>query len=286
MEEQPKPQEQPQQPQQPPQQPRMRRVLIGTPSYDGKTDVWYNDSMNTTIKIGMANGVDICPIYLSSDAMVQRARNDLIQMFLQSDFDDFVFIDADQAWDPRWVFSLISRPQDVVGGVVVKKNDVPGFNVKLLNLDPKIEIDGLMEVEYIGTGFLKISRKAAQAVYDMSEPYTNSEKSNRMTFDIKIVNGELVSEDNIFCDKWRGLGGKVWIDPHMTCSHVGAKRWDGNFLAFLQWLKEEREKEAALRKEEEGEQAKVVIEPEAPKKARRAPVKKAPTKKPPKKVVS
>jgi hypothetical protein len=54
-----------------------------------------------------------------------------------------------------------------------------------------------------------------------------------MVFDVKLVDGELVSEDNIFCGKWRELGGKVWIDPSMTCNHIGPKKYSGNFMEYL-----------------------------------------------------
>lgn len=226
-------QEQPQQ--------RFRRVLIGTASYDGKTEAWYNDSMYTTIKIGLMNGFDILPLTICYDAMVQNARNDLIQTFvLDESLDDLIFIDADQSWDPQWVFSLLSRPQDVIGGTVVKKSDEPGFNVKLLPGDPKLELDGTMKVSYVGTGFLKVSRKAATAVYNISEPYNHSNKSNRMTFDLKIIDGDLVSEDNVFCQKWKDLGGEVFIDPNMTCSHIGVKKYQGDFMAYLNWIEHQK----------------------------------------------
>jgi hypothetical protein len=54
-----------------------------------------------------------------------------------------------------------------------------------------------------------------------------------MVFDVQIVNGDLVSEDNVFCKKWRSLGGKVFIDPAMTCNHIGVKKYQGNFLNFI-----------------------------------------------------
>jgi hypothetical protein len=54
-----------------------------------------------------------------------------------------------------------------------------------------------------------------------------------MVFDVQLIDGELVSEDNVFCRKWRGLGGKVWIDPSMTCNHIGVKKYSGSFMDFV-----------------------------------------------------
>jgi len=211
----------------------MRKVLIGTPAHDGRVDVWYANSLVNTVKMAHQLGVEIHPVYLSYDSLVQRARNDLVRLALEENFDDLIFMDSDQEWDPAWIFKLLDYNVDVVGGTVVKKSEQPMFNVKALKSGIRIGKDGLMEVEAIGTGFLRISRKALQTVWDASPEYTNENKKCRMVFDVKLVDGELVSEDNIFCGKWRELGGKVWIDPSMTCNHIGPKKYSGNFMEYL-----------------------------------------------------
>ena len=54
-----------------------------------------------------------------------------------------------------------------------------------------------------------------------------------MVFDIKIENGDLISEDFVLCNKWKSLGYKVWIDPTITCNHIGIKKYKGNLNNFL-----------------------------------------------------
>lgn len=211
----------------------MRKVLIGTPAHDGRVDVWYCNSLVNTIKIAPHFDTLIQPIYMSYDSLVQRARNDLVRLTLEEGFDDLIFIDSDQEWDPMWVFKLLEYEEDVVGGTVIKKSDSPGFNVKVLNLELKQQENGLMEVESVGTGFMKISKKALQAVWNQSPEYTNEGRVCRMVFDVQLIDGELVSEDNVFCRKWRSMGNKVYIDPHMTCNHIGPKKYQGNFMQFL-----------------------------------------------------
>ena len=58
----------------------MRKVLIGTPCYDGRTDVWYNDSLNNTIRLSMKKDIRLDVIYMSYDSLVQRARNDIVNV--------------------------------------------------------------------------------------------------------------------------------------------------------------------------------------------------------------
>lgn len=214
------------------------KVLIGTPAHDGRVDVWYTNSLVETIKLSYKYGVEINPVYMSYDSLVQRARNDLVRVAIEENYDALIFIDSDEAWDPEWVFSLLNRPEEVIGATVVKKSDEPLFNVKALRSGVKIEPNGLMEVECVGTGFLKIGKNALRAIWHDSPKYHNEGRICRMVFDVQLVDGELVSEDNIFCQKWRKLGGKVWIDPSMTCHHIGVKKYSGSFLAYLQSLQE------------------------------------------------
>jgi hypothetical protein len=170
---------------------------------------------------------------MSYDSLVQRARNDLVRLALDEGYDDLIFIDSDQEWEPQWVFQLLAYEANVVGATVVKKSDNPAFNVKALKSGLKQEESGLIEVESVGTGMLRLSRKAMQKVWDISPEYVNEGRKCRMVFDVQLIDGELVSEDNVFCRKWRKLGGKVFIDPAMTCNHIGVKKYSGSFMAFI-----------------------------------------------------
>ena len=216
----------------------MRKVLIGTPAYDGRIDVYFANSLVNTIKSTPAD-MNIVTVYMAYDSLVQRARNDLVKLALEEDFDDLIFIDSDVEWNPEWVFKLLSYDHDVVGGIYPKKSDIHTFPVIPTEEGFKINEEGLIEVSKLATGFLRISKKALQTVWDASEEYENEGRTNRMVFDIKVVDGQLVSEDNIFCEKWRSLGGKVYMDPSMTCNHIGIKKYVSNFIEYMKFLEGE-----------------------------------------------
>jgi hypothetical protein len=214
----------------------MRKVLLGTPCYDGQVNVEFLHSLLGTLSLSSQHDVAIYPIQICHDALIQRARNDLVRMALESDCDHLVFVDSDQEWDPEWIFKLLDHPVDLVAGTVPKKSDVNiDFNVKALPEGLPEPVNGLIEVESVGTGFISISKKALQTVWDMSPEYKDSGKTTRMAFDVQIRDdGDLISEDNVFCAKWRKSGGKVWIDPTMTCNHIGNKKYQNNFLKFIE----------------------------------------------------
>lgn len=213
----------------------MRKVLIGTPSYDGKVDVWFANSLVNTIRLTPPDTV-IVPVYMAYDSLVQRARNDLVKLALEEGFDDLIFIDSDVEWNPEWINKLLNYDEDVVGGTYPKKSDNLQFPVKALPDGLVANDNGLIEVEGMPTGFLRLSRAALQKVWDVSDEYQNESKTCRMVFDIKVMDGQLVSEDVVFCRKWRDLGGKVYLDPSMTCNHVGVKKYQANFMEYIKAL--------------------------------------------------
>lgn len=215
----------------------MRRVLIGTPSYDGRIDVWYANSLLQTVKIAIKKDIHVHAIYTSYDSLIQRARNSLVRLALTGGYDDLFFIDSDCEWEPEWFFRLLDRPEPIVGGSLVKKSEKEGYTVKLVNKELKWSQDKkIIEVDGVGTGFMKVSRFALEKLWDVSEKYISEGEEHRMICDIKVENGDLISEDYIICNKWKSLGYKVWLDPTITLNHIGTKKYKGNFKQFIDKL--------------------------------------------------
>jgi choline kinase len=212
----------------------MRRVLIGTPSYDGRIDVWFANSLIETVKQAEKKGIFVHAIYTSYDSLIQRARNSLIKLSIDGKYDDLFFIDSDTEWEPDWFFNLLERPEPIVGGALIKKTEKEGYTVKLLDKKLKYSEDKkLLQVDGVGTGFMKVSKFALDKLWEISDEYTSEGEKHRMVFDIKVENGDLISEDYVLCNKWKSLGYKVWLDPTITCNHIGIKKFKGNFKKFI-----------------------------------------------------
>ena len=205
----------------------MRRVLIGTPSIDGKTDVWYTKSLVQTSRLCMEAGIYQREVFMAYDSIIQNARNDLVALAVKHDFDDLVFIDSDQEWEADWVLKLLAHPVDVVGGAVRKKtDDAELYNVKHNGFDiPVDKATGLLMPESVGTGFLRLSRKALRALWDYGEPYRiPGQPESRWIFDIRPVNGTLVGEDTRLGKTLAELGFQTYLDPRITCAHIPAHK--------------------------------------------------------------
>jgi hypothetical protein len=218
---------------------RPRRVMLGTPSHDGKVEVVYLHSVINTIKLCAQNGIEVFPFHICYESLLQISRNDIFKTAYMSQIDDLVFVDSDQEWQPEQFLRLLMHPVDFAGCPVVKKGDAESYNIKCLKWPiPRDKNNGLLEVDSIGTGFMRLSRRAIDKMWNMSEKYdSEKDNDNRNVFETKIVDGSFYSEDVYFCKKWQDSGEKIYLDDEMTCSHVGTKKWNGNFNLWLKMLK-------------------------------------------------
>lgn len=222
--------------------------MIGTPSYDGRLDVYYVNSLIETMRLAPQHGVEIVPIWVSFDSLVQRARNDTVHIAIQMNVDDLVWIDSDIKWNPEWFYKLLDYNLDVVGGTYPKKADDPTFVMQqneFKQLDPAT---GLVEVSALGTGFVKMSRAALHALWNSSQPYIDPKDNleRRHVFDVSISGGNLVSEDINAFHKLTRAGFKCWLDVNICCDHIGQKRYSGSFKDW--WLKVQMERIEAEQK--------------------------------------
>jgi hypothetical protein len=193
--------------------------------------------MADSIKLCLMNGIELCPVTMPGESLLTRARNELLALAAQSEpvVTDMVWIDSDQGWNASDLLRLLQHPTHVVGAPVVKKADgPPQWNVKALLDGANVDENGLCEVAGVGTGFLRMDRKAFMALWENSSSYEDAGKMCRMAFEVTVVNGKLTSEDMNACFALRKLGFHVYLDTQIVCAHVGYKTWAAD---FAKWLK-------------------------------------------------
>lgn len=222
-----------------------RRVMIGSPCMYGEVNVWYANSLANTIKMSYDCDVEIIPMWLSFDALIQRVRNDTLHLAVKSGVDDLFWIDCDIEWNPEDFYKLLNHPVDIVGGTYRKKADIEEY---VWRPAPGQIIDtskNLIDVLGLGTGFARMSRKAFTYLYDVSpkyiDPKDNEEKSMAFNFVIEKIRdpetdkmiSRTVSEDLHAFDILRKGGFDIWLDKHVTCNHIGPYKFMGDFNAWL-----------------------------------------------------
>jgi len=212
--------------------PMSRRVAIVSPSYDSKIVCDHAIALVTIFQRAARERPDLnlSLNYWMGEALLQKARNNLFCDAYDSGVDDIVFLDVDQGFDAQAFFDVLDHPVDVVGITARMKTDDERYTHR--PEDPKQhrwnqELK-LLEVEYLATGFLRLSRKAMKALYDASEPY-NDGKERRLICDVQIINGGMISEDIQIGKKLKEAGIQSYLDIRHTCSHFGVKKYEGDY---------------------------------------------------------
>jgi|694.fasta_scaffold80999_5 hypothetical protein len=213
---------------------KIRKILIATPSYDGRVDARYAHNILSTERICAKNNIEIDPVFLCFEAIISKARNDLFCYAYENNYDDIFYIDADISWNPEQFLRIANHPFDFVSGIYLKKQDNIEYPVNIIP-DQKIDDNGILEVATVPTGFLRLSRNAIKILWENSLPYTVSQekKITKLVFETGIVSGRFMSEDIVLCLKWKELKQKIYLDTTVTVAHSGYRTWQGDFSSHI-----------------------------------------------------
>lgn len=210
---------------------------IGMPCYGGMVSEPTMTSLLRFVlmssKLGMHWSLDT----MVNESLIPRGRNNLMAKMMTNDkATHFMFIDADIRFQPESIFQMLACEKEVIAGLYPKKS-IPSNYV--INLLPQTKIQGdIFTVDTAGTGFLIYKREVYEKlikahpdtkyVDDVGlgkqfEPYMYA------IFDCKIdEKGHYLSEDWLFCRRWRALGGEIWAHSKVLLNHVGHYEYQGD----------------------------------------------------------
>jgi hypothetical protein len=196
-----------------------------------------------------ARGVGLALDLGGGEALIGRGRAGMLARFLASQATHLLFVDADIGFTPEAVFRLLASGRDVIGGVYPRKGlDLAALRTALAAGDPNpmgravrpefeplagapaAGDDGLLTVASVGTGFLMVSRHAAQRMTEgypqlrarLGDVSGSNVPEAVMVFDsfIDPDSGRYLTDFEAFCRRWRDLGGEVWADPGCEIAHL------------------------------------------------------------------
>ena len=217
---------------------KQQRVLIGVPSYFS-VDPNFHVSMLQTFGWLSVQGVVPNPavtgklVHSFGDSPhVGRSRDNITAEFLAGDYTDLLFIDSDIIFSVENVKRILSHDLDVVGGLYFKKQEGQPEPVINAMKEPEIRDDNLIQVAYIGTGFLRIRRNVFESmitkygddIWYNVDGLTNVKQYNFWNLGIyRYPDGSRrwLSEDWWFCQRCAELGIKVWADRQIPLRHSG-----------------------------------------------------------------
>ncbi len=223
-------------------------IFLATPMYGGMCSGEYTKAILALKQEIEKEGWGLSTAFIYNESLINRARNDLTKLFLESDSTHLLFIDADIYFNAKDVIRLVKEDRDIIGGLYpLKKIDWIKIRSSVLNGDSNFHKNGfnyvftqknnndffdnneVQEVSGIGTGYMLIKRE----VFDIidAETYTNNSlmfknsenKTTKNFFSLEIdeETNTLLSEDYYFCKSWIKTGGKVYLAPYAVAKHIG-----------------------------------------------------------------
>jgi hypothetical protein len=259
------------------------KLFLSTPSHHGDYSIEYTGFVRRLIATLDAVDIKVMAHESSGESHIDRGRDAQAHCFLKSDATHMLTFDADQyAEDPTFIACMLAADLPIVGAPVpVKRIDwsavhaaaragVPPeklaeyagrFAVHLFPGEPlRWAADCAIEVPAVGTGCMLIRRDTLEQLCDA---YPDEWGISQ----IETIRGEPVhhlfwsgigkeridrphlSEDYGLCERWRAIGGKVYLYLGMRedredgttalthvprIVHIGRHRFEGNALRWIE----------------------------------------------------
>lgn len=221
------------------------KVIFAIPCMEGGIKARCHQSLVKAYHLLQLAGIPYDESILENCGVISAARNVLAARFLDDkDATDLFFIDSDVGFPPEAVVKLLERPEDIVGGVYPLKREEGGFPVAISTEDGvPLGREGLIEGKLLPGGFLRIKRRVFELMAE-AHPELKYESSVVWVdgwpiqdcydfFGLHIYSRQLRTEDYAFCQRWRDMGGQVWVYPDINFEHVGQKVWTANYHEYL-----------------------------------------------------
>jgi len=241
-------------------------IFLATPCFGGVVSQNYMLSVVRLMSYAKSAGFDVCVSVVGYDALISRARSSLLAAFLDNPAaTHLLFVDADISFEPQQVERPLKFDKDFTGALYPLKSIdwdlIPqrcverGETLRQAGLsyvgtfcpEPECKREGdFATAIYAGGGFQLIRRSAIERMiaaypethfthvqsFPMSGARREAVRSSNLfaLFDCIIdpQTGAYLSEDYSFCQRWRKIGGEIWLDAASKLTHSGPYEFVGD----------------------------------------------------------
>jgi hypothetical protein len=233
--------------------------------------VAYTQSLLRAVR-QLQGAVDLVPLFIGT-ALISQARNAFATRVLENpSITHLLFIDADVGFGPEAIRRMIDFDHDVVGCFYPRRefdlDRLHGISRQVDN--PKtawmiaqdyvtgalirddlgngqtgyVVTNGFVQARQIGMGLTLIKRSVLERMRDaypeLLAPATRRyrelgvrEQVLQAFESMPNEDGVYVSEDLSFCERWRRIGGEIWVCVDEVITHVGRMAFEGRYLDRL-----------------------------------------------------
>ena len=236
------------------------RILVGTPAYGAMISTGYFNSILkilATPSIRDKHQVEV--VTIGNDALINRARQEIVKIAMDNGMDKLLFIDADIIFSVDDFLKVIESDKEVIGGTYRKKCSEPilNFNIKKdmeANLREKYNVpsnslhgykilrenyteNSIVQAQHLATGFLCINKSVFQKLQPMVDNYVSDRRSNHKLyyneeeikpllvpelFPVRVKNHILESEDWGFCRLCNENNIDIYLHTDVVVGHIGS----------------------------------------------------------------
>lgn len=117
------------------------------------------------------------------------------------------------------------------------------YNFNPVTTETMVIENNQAEVKHVACGFMMIKRETIELMQKAfpSTKYTDdvsflSPSQNDYAFalfDCGVEDGQYLSEDWMFCSRWKKMGGKIYAEVTINLTHSGVEHFQGSFLSSL-----------------------------------------------------
>ena len=135
-----------------------------------------------------------------------------------------------------------SQVKDYISDVDMVQNRLVRYNINHVSNVIHVE-NNLTEVTHLATGFMMIRREMIEKMFIAfpSTKYTDDvgflagdeNKYAYALFDCGVEDDHYLSEDWMFCSRWKKMGGKIFVDVSIHLNHTGIEDFKGSFIASI-----------------------------------------------------
>lgn len=235
-------------------------LMIGTPAYSACSPS-YMTALSATLFGLQQDGIQAVPFILPGVSIISHARNEIGRVFQLSGADYLLKVDADISWELKTVQRMFARAKktgaefivalpplrqflvrEIANAAVEKRPNAVrrgrNFAVRLLGEEPdapgRLDLDeeDFGKVQSAGLAFALLHKsvftKLAAAHPELR--YRAPDKTaGYCLFNPMVRNEHSFGEDMSFCQRWRDLGGDIWLLADAPLGHEGPMYIDGNY---------------------------------------------------------
>lgn len=221
------------------------KVMIAAPAFGGMVTAAFAHSLHQTTTALRQAGIDYSVVFITGESLIQRARNALAtQALMDETIDRIFFIDVDLSFTPKQFIDIATSRRRVIGGTYPVKGFPIRMNVNYLEEEreftetssegfaafasARADARNEAQVRHVPTGFLSIHRVALAALADKVETYqvrfpaSGQVETHYNFFPVEIRDGQLMSEDWMFCQLCREAGIPIFLNVTAVLPHTGA----------------------------------------------------------------